>query len=79
MCNGKVGGYAKNLESGPLITFCPPYFDDYAFPSLAARKTYLDANPNNQKNIKSYGTKGQVFLHEMVHLEVISGKPHSKL
>jgi hypothetical protein len=79
MCNGKVGAYAKNLESGPLITFCPPYFEDYAYPSLDERKAYLDANPSSQKDIKSYGTKGQIFLHEMMHLEVISGKPSSKL
>jgi hypothetical protein len=67
------------LDDGPRITFCPGYFTEYTYPTLDELKARLDGDwKDKQKNIKSYRGVGQIFLHEMVHLEVIGGKPNSK-
>ncbi|KAF1990281.1 hypothetical protein K402DRAFT_226294 [Aulographum hederae CBS 113979] len=72
-----IGAYARNLDDGPRITLCPPHFYTYTFPSLDVLKECLDTDwQNKQKHIASYRGAGHIFLHEMVHLEVISGKPH---
>lgn len=74
-----IGGYAKNLDDGPRITLCPPYFTTYTYPTLDELKQRFDTEwKDKQKDIASYRGVGQIFLHEMVHLEVIGGKPNSE-
>lgn len=78
--NPAIGGYAKNLDDGPRITLCPGYFNSYTFPTLDELKQRLDSTwKDKQKDIASFRGVGQIFLHEMVHLEVIGGKPNSEL
>ncbi|KAK3616372.1 hypothetical protein LTR56_025995 [Elasticomyces elasticus] len=73
-------GYARNnYANGPRIFFCPIFFDPdvglFGWPTLADRKKYLEKKPQFQKTVKYYSNGGQVLLHEMMHLQVISGNP----
>jgi hypothetical protein len=74
--NGQeVAAYASNTDSGPKITFCSPFWQ---YKNLDDKKSELDGNPGWQKNIGNFKTQGQIFLHEMTHLLVISKERKSK-
>lgn len=66
----QVAAYASNLDDGPKITFCSPFWQ---YPNLDDKKTALDGTPSWQKNIGNMKSQGEIFLHEMTHLLVISG------
>ncbi|KAL9608159.1 MAG: hypothetical protein Q9167_006992 [Letrouitia subvulpina] len=75
--NGQqVAAYASNTDQGPKITFCGPFWQ---YSNLDDKKTQLDGTPNWQKDIGSFKTQGQIFLHEMTHLLVISNDKKSTL
>ena len=72
----QVGAYATNdYANGPSITFCDPFWQ---FKTLDDKKKDLDKKENEDKrhNTAYMITTGQIFLHEMTHLDVISGSRH---
>ena len=74
--NGRpIGAYASNTDSGPKITFCDSFWEH---PNLAQRRKDLDGTPDWRKHIGNFKTQGEIFLHEMTHLLVISGERKSE-
>lgn len=78
-----VGGYAWTYSGWfgyyYYITLCPTFFTASNVSTiLQLREEDLAAgNTNTVTDMRYFRTTGQMFLHEMMHLDLI-GNPHSK-
>lgn len=72
-----------NLDEGPVIAFCRFFLDDEKtnnnFPRVEHRVTNLVNDKPNQKRCKAFSNRGDVFLHEMMHVELVVGTPKGLL
>jgi hypothetical protein len=75
--------YTVNQDTGPIIAFCKFFLDDATtfnnFPTLNARKTELGKDKSKQRSCKASSNRGDVLLHEMMHVELVVGIPKGQL